>query len=232
MKKLKVANYYSGIGGNRKLWEDVEVTAIENDPAIAEIYQDYFPDDKVIVADAHKHLLDHYKEFDFIWSSPPCPTHSRMTINFANKRKIKYPDMKLYQEIILLDNFFDGKYCIENVISYYTPLIAPKQNGRHYFWTNFNIHTTGKENPQKQIGIIGQKLKKKINKVKKYAPQELTQMKTKDDHFGFNIGSAKLNGRKDQVLRNCVDPLTGLMILNCARNIITKQNEKQIDLFV
>ena len=29
---MKVLNLYCGIGGNRKLWEDVEVTAVELDP--------------------------------------------------------------------------------------------------------------------------------------------------------------------------------------------------------
>jgi len=71
---MKVLNLYAGIGGNRKLWEDVDVTAVELNPDIAKIYQDFFPNDKVIVADAHKYLLKHYKEFDFIWSSPPCQT--------------------------------------------------------------------------------------------------------------------------------------------------------------
>ena len=47
---MKVLNLYAGIGGNRKLWEDVEVTAVEWDPKIAEIYQDFFPDDTVVVA--------------------------------------------------------------------------------------------------------------------------------------------------------------------------------------
>ena len=72
--KLKVLNLYAGIGGNRKLWTNVDVTAIEINSEIAKIYQDFFPDDKVIIGDAHKYLLEHYKEFDFIWSSPPCPT--------------------------------------------------------------------------------------------------------------------------------------------------------------
>ena len=75
---MKILNLYAGIGGNRKLWGDShEITAVEIDKDIASIYQTHFPQDKVIVGDAHQYLLDHYKEFDFIWSSPPCPTHSK-----------------------------------------------------------------------------------------------------------------------------------------------------------
>ena len=78
---MKILNLYAGIGGNRKLWNDVksdiEVTAVEYDQAIAQAYKDRFPNDIVIVGDALKYLLEHYKEFDFIWVSPPCQTHSR-----------------------------------------------------------------------------------------------------------------------------------------------------------
>lgn len=64
---MKILNLYAGIGGNRKLWGDEhEITAVENDPNIAKIYQEFFPNDTVIVGDAHKYLLEHYKEFDFI----------------------------------------------------------------------------------------------------------------------------------------------------------------------
>ena len=74
---MKVLNLYAGIGGNRKLWGDEhEITAVEYDAKIAKIYQDFFPNDTVIVGDAHQYLLEHYSEFDFIWGSPPCPTHS------------------------------------------------------------------------------------------------------------------------------------------------------------
>jgi len=65
-EKMKILNCYCGLGGNRKLWKNVEVTAIEIDPEIAEIYQDNFPDDKVIVTDAHKYLEKNYKKFDFL----------------------------------------------------------------------------------------------------------------------------------------------------------------------
>ena len=34
MVKKKVLNLYAGIGGNRKLWKDVEVTAVENNPEV------------------------------------------------------------------------------------------------------------------------------------------------------------------------------------------------------
>ena len=142
MKKIKVLNLYAGIGGNRKLWNDdeVEVTAVENVPEIAKIYQEFFPNDKVIIADAHQYLLEHFKEFDFIWSSPPCPTHSRMrALMVAQGSKVVYPNMDLYQEILLLQNWFKGKWVVENVKSYYPPLYPPKELDRHYFWTNFPI---------------------------------------------------------------------------------------------
>ncbi len=54
---MKVLNGYAGIGGNRKLWDNVEVTAVEIEPKIAEIYQDFFPDDKVIVTDANRDYI-------------------------------------------------------------------------------------------------------------------------------------------------------------------------------
>src|SRR4030042_5090482 len=115
---MKILNLYAGIGGNRKLWTDVEVTAVENNPQIAKIYQDFFPNDKVIVADAHQYLLEHFKEFEFIWSSPPCPSHSRTNYFLKGKGIYRYPGMELWQEIIFLTNFYKGRFCVENVISY------------------------------------------------------------------------------------------------------------------
>jgi len=112
---MKVLNLYAGIGGNRKLWTDVEVTAIELNPKIAAIYQDFFPQDKVIVADAHAYLLEHFMEFNFIWSSPPCPTHSVLNNFMHSQGVIRYPDMQLYQEIIFLKHWFKGKWLLERI---------------------------------------------------------------------------------------------------------------------
>lgn len=141
---MRILNAYCGIGGNRKLWENVEVTAVEFNPDIAAVYQDLYPNDTVIVGDAHEYLLKNYKEFDFIWASPPCPTHSdiRRCGVHAGQYEALYPDMKLYEEIILLQNFAKKgtKWVIENVVPYYNFLIKPNiMLHRHPFWCNFNI---------------------------------------------------------------------------------------------
>jgi len=135
---MKILNLYSGIGGNRKaLGKNHQVTAVEINKDIATEYLKNFPKDKVFVTDAHQFLLDHYKEFDFIWASPPCPTHSKLNYCMNNKR---YPDMTLYQEIIFLKYWFKGDWVIENVQPYYKYLIEPSvELGRHLFWSNFQI---------------------------------------------------------------------------------------------
>jgi len=198
MKKIKVLNLYAGIGGNRKLWKNVDVTAVENNQEIANIYKDFFPDDEVIVTDAHQFLLEHFKEFDFIWSSPPCPSHSKfrfMTTKMehpSQKRPIIYPNMALYQEIILLKHYFKGKWVVENVRSYYDPLIEPQICSRHYFWSNFKIKNIDFKQP-----------------IKKHD----TASSIKDN---FDLSKYKIKHRKDTLLRNCVLPELGLHIFNSA----------------
>lgn len=191
MSKLRILNAYAGIGGNRLLWGDThQITAVELDPKIALIYKNYFPKDNVIIADAHEYLLKHYSEFDFIWASPPCPTHSRLcNLTIPRGRNIRYPDMALYQEIIFLKHWFKGKWCVENVISYYEPLIKPFEINNHYFWTNFYISPIKNKSRQHRGSV-----------------EELSQLK------GFNIEKYKgIDKRK--TLRNCVEPKTGEHIL-------------------
>jgi len=208
---LKVLNLYAGIGGNRKLWEDVDVTAVEYDERIAAIYKDHFPNDNVIVGDAHDFLRKHYAEYDFIWASPPCPTHSRF--NFLNnpmKDEIEYPDMTLYQEIILLQTWFKGKFCVENVISYYEPLIKPIESNNHYFWTNFNF----RKEPNTKRGIRGE------------------EMEFRKERMGYDL--SKYNLKRDfekKILNNCTEAELGLHILDCARGIIRQSKNSQASLF-
>ena len=196
----KVLNLYAGIGGNRKLGEDVEVTAVEWDEEKAEVYKDHFPDDEVVVEDAHEYLLEHFSEFDFVWSSPPCPTHSSLRKNFAlndERRNIEpvYPDMKLYQEVIFLKHHFDGDWVIENVDPYYDPLLKPKKVSRHLFWSNFVI-------PDANYGG---------NIVQPYTIDKL------ESELGFDLsGYTFQNTRKDQVLKNCVHPKLGKHVFEAA----------------
>lgn len=217
---MKILNLYAGIGGNRKLWQDVEVTAVEYNEEIAAIYQEYFPDDTVIVGDAHEYLLQHYKEFDFIRSSPPCQSHSR-TNYFLNPLGVeRYPGMKLYEEIIFLEQFAKCKYVVENVISYYEPLIIPQEVARHYFWANFKI-------PAFDVDThIGRMCGKKSELGK--AQYELRR----DRQVGLGFDLTKFKAKdKDQLLRNCVNPDLGLYILEQAQGIIRREAIKQRSLF-
>jgi len=218
---MKVLNLYACLGGNRYKWDEVaeqagieiEVTAVELDPEAARLYQERFPNDIVIVADAHQYLLDHYKEFDFIWSSPPCPTHSRIQHSMKTTRKMAYPDMKLYQEIIFLNTFYTGKYVIENVIPYYEPLIPAQQRNRHLYWANFILPTVVSERKNPDLS----RAKNKVKVFSEFHDYDFT----------------KYNGEQDRVkmCRNLVDYEAGRTIFETALGIIRKKDERQTSIF-
>jgi DNA (cytosine-5)-methyltransferase 1 len=214
MKEIKVLNNYCGLGGNRKKWpENVKVTAVEHNPEIAAIYQEYFPEDTVIVGDAHEYLLKHYKEFDFIWSSPPCPTHSRARFwgSKGGTCGVAYPDWKLWQEILFLKHHCEKPYVVENVIPYYQGdvFIEPTiELERHLFWSNFKIRPFDFGEAEQRINVT----------------------KPSDTVFGFNIADKKINHRKGQLLRNLVNPELGLYIFEQAQGIIRQEKTAQLKL--
>ena len=213
---MKVLNLYACLGGNRLKWTDCEVTAVELDPELARMYQERFPNDTVIVGDAHQYLLDHYKEFDFIWSSPPCPTHSRArywnSSNYDTTTDAIYPDMKLYQEILFLQHYFKGKYVVENVIPYYEPLIPAKKRGRHLYWTNFNLPN----NMNERIFKISS-TKNEVKELEKFHKIDLSNYKGEQ--------------RLDKIGRNLVDYEAGKTIFECAKGIYKANNANQTELF-
>ena len=216
---MKILNLYACLGGNRYKWDEVanvQVTAVEWDNELAKLYQERFPNDKVIVADAHQYLLDHYKEFDFIWSSPPCPTHSRArywnSSNYDTKTKAIFPDMKLYEEILFLKHYFKGKFVVENVIPYYEPLIVAQKKGRHLYWTNFNLPNNLNDRRFKISSA-----KNEFNGLCQFHEYDFNKYK----------GDQPLK----KIARNLVDYEAGRTILETALGIIKKQNVKQIELF-
>jgi len=210
---MKVLNLYCGIGGNRKLWDNCEVVAVEYNEAIAEAYKDRYPNDTVIVGDAKEYLLENYKQFDFIWASPPCQSHSRIRKckvdckeNAMGSTKPIYPDMSLYQMIVFLDNHIkDGKWVIENVKPYYEPLIKNYiEIDRHIYWSNFKIH--------------------KIDVAKDTIIEKTNISSLKD----FDISKYKKIKNKQQVIRNQVNYKVGEHIFDCARDSV---KNLQIGLF-
>jgi DNA (cytosine-5)-methyltransferase 1 len=215
---MKILNLYACLGGNRYKWDqvtDVQVTAIELDRVLCDLYQERFPNDTVIQGDAHSYLLNHYKEFDFIWSSPPCPTHSRARHGRKNSKafKPKYPDMNLYQEIIFLENHFKGKYCVENVIPYYEPLIPGQKRGRHIYWCNFLLPMV-LSNRKMHGDMVG------INAI-----NHLIEFHEYDFRLYSKHGGKQ---RTDKISRNLVDYKAGQTILEYATGCIKESKSKQL----
>jgi len=205
LSKMKVLNLYAGIGGNRKLWDDCQVTAVEYTQKIADVYKEQHPDDEVVVADAHQYLLENHDSFDFIWSSPPCQSHSKMMKGGRN-RKPRYPDMKLYEEILFLQHNYKGLWIVENVVPYYTPLVQPtKQVGRHLFWSNFYFDIAEVKSPDNFINMTtvegSRKLKNWLG-----------------IHYEGNI-YYEGNHCPAQVLRNAVHPLVGKQIYDKVKEL-------------
>lgn len=220
---MKILNCFSGIGGNRRFWDkehtglDLDITAVELNPNIAKIYQDFFPKDKMIITDAHQYLLEHFKEYDFIWSSPPCPSHSVCNHFLKGQGILRYPDMQLWQEIIFLKHFFKGQYVIENVKSYYEPLYLPQEIGRHYFWANFKIRDLKVDY---QIGTMNRQASKEKQRRAIIREAQIPEFLALRDLKDFKVPN------KRQVLRNCVLPKIGLHIL------LESQRNIQPELFV
>jgi DNA (cytosine-5)-methyltransferase 1 len=219
---MKILNLYACLGGNRYKWDDVakeagieiEVTAVELDTEAARLYQERFHNDIVIVADAHQYLLEHYQEFDFIWSSPPCPSHSKVRFTQKSRESFVplYPDLKLYEEILFLDNFYKGKYVVENVIPYYEPLIQGQKRGRHLYWTNFILPN--------DIGERKVLIGRGTNEVNKLC-----------EFHDYDFRQYKGEQRIDKMARNLVDYEAGKTILETALNIFKKSNINQISIF-
>lgn len=207
---MKILNLYAGVGGNSLHWEKEDVTAVEYTEAIAAIYKQNQPGHSVIIADANSYLYENAHKFDFIWSSPPCQSHSKMVKATRHPSQHGRPvDMTLYQQIIWLQHFYSGLWVVENVDPYYGVLqpkgVHIKQVGRHVFWSNFDLGDI--QDVKRPKGFINQADVSGKNKLQEWL----------GIHYDQNV-YYEGNHCPAQILRNAVHPKIGEQILNKAKD--------------
>ena len=165
---FKVLDLFAGIGGTTlgiiSYLEsygsepfDYEYIAIENDPEVIEAREKLFNIYEghtlyIINTDAYTFLnTTSSKEYDFIWASPPCQSHSRLNM-FYNR---KNPDMRLWSLITRLQQQ-QIPFIVENVEPYYRePIQHTLELGRHRFWSNKPLLPFEVPERQKDWGWMG-----------------------------------------------------------------------------
>lgn len=230
-----------------------EVIAIEIEPEIAKCYKDRFPTHRVFTkggevvfdqiildyivcniddspylqadGDAHKFLKMFAHEFDFIQSSPPCQTHSRLRYSLGACAKSAprsekrtehcYCDPMLWQHVIFLAAHprlkHDCVWLVENVNPYYDWLVkfAPQymiKIGRHFVWTNSNLPIFF--NPKDAPKVPKFSDTSKYHRIKEMSLSKM-QAQTRIDLSGYpGIKN------KRQVLRNMFEPELAAYIFN------------------
>ena len=210
---MKILNLFAGIGGNRYFWDLIDhyldITAVEKNSHVASVYSLSFPQDQVLIGDAWEYVRHHHSEYDIIWASPPCPTHSKMRRVNHGKNPAKpfiYPDMRLYGLILSLNQFFAGNWVVENVVGYYEPLVPPRKIGRHYFWSNISLNDRVSLPDSWMIRNRPASREEYIVMMEEYLGMPLPREK---------IYLPDTNGRlrDDTVFRNCIHPRLGLHVL-------------------
>lgn len=205
MAELRVLNAYAGIGGNRHLWPaEWKVTAVENDPRVAREYARRYPDDVVLVEDAHAHVMNRAHEYDARWSSPPCPTHSRLAINVARRKGVEpEPDPRLWAEIEHLREL-GGMYVVENVHTYYVPPIAPDVvTERHYYWVSCAPMMLS---PMSVLPVSGRRVGLTADAIA--------------ESYGLPLLQAGSVRDRRKAMRNAVVPAEGLLIAEAAFSLV------------
>lgn len=219
---IEVLNAYGGIGAcMHNLDRDkYSVTHVEINEEIAQANKELHLEDTVIRADAKKYIEENYFGYDYIWASPPCPTHASLRKAGAKngQYKAKAPDMDLYSIIIFLDEYFNGEWTVENVQPFYDRLDKQEQErqealqtvippaektSRHLFWSSHEI-------PETFVGT------QNIN-----TSNHREMMKW----LGIELERSFDSVEKRKVLRNCVHPKIGEAILNARK---TKQQTLEV----
>ena len=206
---MRILNLFAGIGGNRTLWGDKhQITAVEYDPNIVKMYEERFPYDEMIIADAYEFCEDHYTEYDFIWASPPCQTHNKSMYRPNVKKRM--PDFKLYEMIFFLQQWCECKWIVENVEVIDEVIRHNSQVGRHLIWCNFLIPNKKFPKSYKTKTYIGSDGKKHNGGLADLSLAELIKL--------HKINIKISHPLKRSILRNCVDYRIGKYILDQVKN--------------
>lgn len=221
--KIKILILFSGIGGNRTSWgNEYDITAIEFESWIADIYKARFPLDLVKTEDAMEFLRWNFEKYDIIWISPPCKTHTNMT-SLQWKNNSRPPISRMDQIYGVIDylrkwgNRF-GKcplWIIENVVPGYVPLVKPTVKlNRHLYWSNFPI-------PKKKFKkLVKFNIPRKKRGIKYETPLDVIALANQID-YNWLISNFKLTKIQQRtILRNCDDYRVGEYILDCAIEFI------------
>lgn len=163
---------------------------------IAETYRDNFPDDTIIVKDVLSFVkTEDISIYDFIWTSPPCTTHTMWTMT----RGYNIPDLTSLYGLILFFGYIlkDTNWIVENVRPWYTPLINPTfKLGRHYFWSNRKIPEKDFKDENERYNIY----RSSFGQLSKLYQLNVDRIKSLN----------KLDRR--QIVRNIVSPEIGLYV--------------------
>lgn len=210
---MKFLNLYCGLGGNRTCWSG-DITAVEYDENIAKLYQKRFPDDEVIVRDCEEFLRDkeiNLNQFNLIWASPPCQSHSQMQkFNRSKTQRSPIPRMdQIYGLIVWLEQHYENYYVIENVQPHYKiPRPISARVDRHLFWANFPITSKKFKQPKNKHGKIGGIMRN----------DNFDDLRFFADSLGltsiFNDIMLLKGYRHITLIRNTIDPKIGKYIFN------------------
>lgn len=210
--KPKILNLYSGIGGTiHKLNDYSNITNVDNNKIVLEINKRLHPGSTNILCDAKEYLIKNYRNFDIILASPPCQPNTRLNYTLNSQNIVRLPDLSIYEIVLFLEQFHKGLYMVENVISYFEPLIKPQILDRHFVWSNVKF--------------------KNIDMPNKFNLSS-SNIKYLENSLGINLGKTKgLGKRKDQILRNCIHPGLGVQIIEQLNQAFDNRNFIQNKLF-
>lgn len=147
MSKIKFLNTFAGVGGNTELLDrdKFEVTHIELYSKPTRYLEENFPNDIVLRKNAWRYIPENFRDYDIVWASPSCKTHSRARVFQLSDRYVngnfELPDERLWMLIKWLKVFGSRMiWIVENVIPFYTSIEIPTALvGRHLVWSNKRI---------------------------------------------------------------------------------------------